>query len=100
MTKKENKDDLQEYVDEKAAFQALEKQVKYESGLMREKDDEFRINYSKSTVKHNRDKFESIALLKFGDMVMRENLTKKGKLLNKNKKNAFDLIKEEKETED
>jgi len=50
LTHNKNSEDLIEYMDEKSAYMALEKSVKYESGLSREKDNEFRTNYTKSAI--------------------------------------------------
>jgi len=68
-------EDLVEYVDEKNAFKAMEKEHEYQIGMIRDKDKEFRENYLKSFV--HRRAFDTQALTKFKNHVRELNRNRK-----------------------
>ena len=67
--------ELREYIDELNAFKALEKEIKYKGQRIRDKDKEYRDNYTKSFI--CRSRFESKTLAKFKKSVQELNSNKK-----------------------
>lgn len=57
------KEQLAEYVDEKAAFVAMVKESAYQTGRVRDKDKDYRDNYLKSFI--HKSEFASRTLKKF-----------------------------------
>lgn len=55
--------ELREYIDELNAFKAMEKEIYYRNMRLRDKDKEYRDNYTKSFI--HRSKFQSNTLKKF-----------------------------------
>lgn len=55
--------ELREYIDELNAFKAMEKEIYYRNQKLRDKDKEYRDNYTKSFI--YRSKFHSKTLAKF-----------------------------------
>ena len=55
--------ELREYIDELNAFKAMEKEIYYRNQKLRDKDKDFRDNYTKSFI--YRSKFNSKTLAKF-----------------------------------
>ena len=73
-----SKEEKEEYLDEKNAFNALMKEHEYQTGKIRDKDEEFKINYMKSSI--HRSKFMSKTLSDFKARVKKLNSNKKEKI--------------------
>lgn len=71
MTAKDQQRELADYIDEKNAFYALDREHKYESKFTREKDSEMRLNYLKSFI--HKTEFKSDTLKKFKVDVVKMN---------------------------
>lgn len=67
-------DQITEYLDEKNSFAALNKEIEYQMGKMREKDKDFKENYMKSFI--HRSNFLSDTLSKFKKRVEKINSNK------------------------
>lgn len=70
-----NEDELIEYIDQKNAFKALNKEIEYQIGIIKEKDKEFKENYMKSFI--HRSNFLSKTLSEFKGRVEKLNSNKK-----------------------
>jgi hypothetical protein len=70
-----NEDELIEYIDQKNAFKALNKELEYQIGTIKEKDEEFKENYMKSFI--HRSNFVSETLSAFKGRVEKLNSNKK-----------------------
>ena len=73
-----NQEEYDHYVDEKCAFKSMVQEHKYQTTLEKEKENEYRSNYTRSFF--NRAQFESKTLNLFRSNVMR---------LNENRKTQF-----------
>jgi hypothetical protein len=68
---KKTENELIDYIDERAAFNAMCKENNYENGTVREKDKEFKETYMKSFI--HRSEFKSEKLTQFKKKVERLN---------------------------
>lgn len=68
MTHHDQRQELNDYIDEKSAFLALDREHKYECKFTREKDSDMRLNYLKSTF--HKSEYESKTLKAFKDNVV------------------------------
>lgn len=71
-----NKKQLKEYIDELNAFKAMEKEIKYRSSRVRDKDKEYRDNFTKSFIHRSKFKSGTLGLFKKGVMVLNSNKKK------------------------
>ena len=89
MTHHDQRQELNDYIDEKNAFLALDREHKYESKYRREKDSDMRLNYLKSTI--NKSEYESKTLKAFKERVVVMNTQTK-----KEKKKSKEIERQEK----